>query len=119
EDLDSGKPTRRSSERREKPWWRFWRKSFEFREAICQPLVPPPGAMSSSKPSPVQPPRVFINYSHDSPAHCDWILSVAQQLRRDGIDVELDQFHQEELVHWPRWGEEQLRPGAAVLFLCL
>src|ERR1700738_769395 len=46
EDLDSGKPTRRSSERREKPWWRFWRKSFEFREAICQPLVPPPGAMS-------------------------------------------------------------------------
>jgi hypothetical protein len=42
------------------------------------------------------PPKVFISYSHDSPGHCDWVLDLAQQLRRDGIDAELDQFHQSE-----------------------
>jgi SEFIR domain len=54
--------------------------------------------------------RVFISYSHDDRAHCDRVLSLAQQLRRDGIDVELDQFHQYEPLHWPCWCEEQLRP---------
>ena len=34
-----------------------------------------------------QCPRVFISYSHDSPEHCHQVLSLAQQLRRDGIDA--------------------------------
>jgi SEFIR domain len=34
--------------------------------------------------------RVFISYSHDSREHCDQVLAFAQQLRRDGIDAELD-----------------------------
>jgi hypothetical protein len=55
------------------------------------------------------PPKVFISYSHDNREHCDQVLAFAQQLRRDGIDAELYQFHQDELVHWPRWCEEQLR----------
>ena len=44
---------------------------------------------------------------------------MAQQLRRDGIDAELDQFHQEELLHWPRWCEEQLRPEKSDFVLCI
>ena len=56
------------------------------------------------------PVRVFISYSHDNREHCDQVLAFAQQLRLDGIDAELDQFHQDELVHWPRWCEEKLRP---------
>ena len=47
------------------------------------------------------------------------MLGLAQQLRRDGIDVELDQFHQFELVHWPRWYEEQLRPENSDFVLCV
>jgi len=66
--------------------------------------------MSASEQTSPARPRVFISYSHDSPAHCDLVLHLAQQLRRDGINAELDQFHQEELKHWPRWCEEQLRP---------
>jgi hypothetical protein len=50
-------------------------------------------------------PKVFISYSHDSREHCDQVLAFAQQLRRDGIDAELDQFHQDELVHWPRFAK--------------
>ena len=65
-------------------------------------------------------PKVFISYSHDSRAHSDRVLALAQQLRCDGIDAELDQFHQCELVHWPRWCEEQMRPEHSefVLAVC-
>lgn len=47
------------------------------------------------------------------------MLDLAQQLRRDGIAAELDQFHQEELLHWPRWCEEQMRPENADFVLCV
>ena len=75
--------------------------------------------MSASEKSQLQPLRVFISYSHDSHEHCDQVLAFAQQLRRDGIDAELDQFHQDELVHWPRWCEEQLRPENSNYVLCV
>ena len=68
---------------------------------------------------PPKSPRVFISYSHDHRAHCDLVLAFAQQLRRDGIAAELDQFHQEELLHWPRWCEEQMRPENADFVLCV
>ncbi len=64
-------------------------------------------------------PRVFISYSHDNRAHCDAVLALAQQLRHDGIAAELDQFHQEELLHWPSWCEEQMRPENADFVLCI
>lgn len=64
-------------------------------------------------------PRVFISYSHDSRAHCDKVLELAQELRHDGIDAELDQFHQEELVHWPRWCEEKTRSENSDFVLCV
>jgi len=64
-------------------------------------------------------PRIFISYSHDHRTHCDRVLELAQQLRRDGIAAELDQFHQEELLHWPRWCEEQMRPENADFVLCI
>jgi hypothetical protein len=75
--------------------------------------------MSASEQTSPAEPRVFISYSHDSPEHCDRVLDLAQQLRRDGINTELDQFHQEELKHWPRWCEEQLRPENSEFVLCV
>ena len=75
--------------------------------------------MNDSEPVESRPPRVFISYSHDNREHCDRVLGLAQQLRRDGIDVELDQFHQFELVHWSRWYEEQLRPENSDFVLCV
>lgn len=38
------------------------------------------------------PPRVFISYSHDSESHKDWIRLLGEHLRRDGVDVILDQW---------------------------
>jgi tetratricopeptide (TPR) repeat protein len=75
--------------------------------------------MSANDQTPAAPVRVFISYSHDSPEHSDRVLALAQQLHRDGIDAELDQFHQNELVHWPRWCEEQLRPENSRWVICV
>src|ERR1700693_4391921 len=63
--------------------------------------------------------RVFLSYSHDDKEHCDRVLALAQQLRRDGIDAELDQFHQDELLHWPRWCEDRMRPENSDYVLCV
>ncbi len=37
-------------------------------------------------------PRVFISYSHDSPSHKGWVLRLASDLRRNGVDATLDQW---------------------------
>jgi|HubBroStandDraft_3_1064219.scaffolds.fasta_scaffold541065_1 hypothetical protein len=50
--------------------------------------------MSASEESQTSPVRAFISYSYDSPEHCEQVLALAQQLRRDGIDAELDQFEE-------------------------
>lgn len=69
--------------------------------------------------STTESPRVFISYSHDnSPTHCDQVLALAQQLRKDGIAAELDQFHQDELQHWPSWCAEQMQNADFVLCIC-
>ena len=75
--------------------------------------------MSAPEQTETRSPHVFISYSHDSREHCDRVLALAQQLRCDGIDVKLDQFHQDELLHWPRWCEEQLRPENSDFVLCV
>ncbi len=64
-------------------------------------------------------PRVFISYSHDSKAHSKRVLALAQALRRDGIDVELDQYHTEEILDWPRWCREQISRDNADFVLCI
>ena len=38
------------------------------------------------------PPRVFISYSHDSLEHARRVLGLAERLREDGIDAQLDQY---------------------------
>lgn len=40
----------------------------------------------------VAPVKVFINYTHDSDEHKERILKLAESLRAEGVDVELDQY---------------------------
>lgn len=49
----------------------------------------------------MQPPKVFISYSHDSELHKEWVREFAADLRNKGIDVILDQW--------------DLRPGAHIV----
>jgi TIR domain len=41
---------------------------------------------------PMNPPKVFISYSHDSSWHKAWVLKLAGDLRAKGVDVVLDRW---------------------------
>src|SRR5947199_9669327 len=66
------------------------------------------------------PTRTFISYSHDSEQHSQRVLGLANQLRKHGVDAELDQYETRPPQGWPRWCEEQLRPETSefVLVVC-
>ncbi|HLT34687.1 MAG TPA: SEFIR domain-containing protein, partial [Enhygromyxa sp.] len=73
------------------------------------------------EPSPTvlgRPPRVFINYSHESELHRRRVLELAQRLRADGIDAWLDRFEPAPAQGWPRWLKEQVEMADFVLIVC-
>jgi TIR domain len=64
------------------------------------------------------PAKVFVSYSHDSPAHADRVLALADQLRADGVDVALDQYDPNPAEGWPLWMEKNLDDAPFVLMVC-
>jgi hypothetical protein len=68
---------------------------------------------------PSQPPRVFISYSHDSPEHAQHVLELAERLRKDGVDAQLDQYVAGTPAEgWPRWMLDRLDWADFVLLVC-
>ncbi|HJQ32733.1 MAG TPA: FxSxx-COOH system tetratricopeptide repeat protein [Pyrinomonadaceae bacterium] len=65
-----------------------------------------------------EPPKVFISYSHDSTEHTDRVLSLADRLRAEGIDCELDQYVPSPPEGWPRWTAERVESADYVLIIC-
>ena len=64
-------------------------------------------------------PRVFISYSHDSLEHARRVMGLAERLRKDGVDTQLDQYVAGTPARgWPRWMEEQLDSSEFVLVIC-
>src|SRR5271157_893836 len=64
-------------------------------------------------------PRVFLSYSHDSDEHAARVLDLANTLRRDGIDVILDQYlHRGPEEGWPLWMDRNIRDAHFVLMVC-
>jgi tetratricopeptide (TPR) repeat protein len=65
-----------------------------------------------------QPVRVFISYSHDSLEHRANILDLTQELRRAGIDAQIDQFIENSPpLSWPLWMNEQIDQSNFVLIV--
>jgi TIR domain len=63
-------------------------------------------------------PRVFISYSHDSSAHRDSVLDLADRLRADGIDASIDQYEQSPPRGWPNWCAGEISKADFVLMVC-
>lgn len=64
-------------------------------------------------------PRVFISYSHDSDAHRARVLALAERLRTDGIETELDRYvNGTPAEGWPRWMLNCLDRADRVLLVC-
>lgn len=69
----------------------------------------------SSPPAPSRP-RVFISYSHDSPAHAERVRQLATRLvEEDGLAVVLDQWEPNPAEGWERWMAWQVREADFVL----
>jgi hypothetical protein len=63
--------------------------------------------------------RVFIAYSHDSKEHMKTVLALCNRLRKDGIDCDIDQYHEQGPPEgWPRWMIDRIRDSKYVLVIC-
>ena len=66
-----------------------------------------------------EPLKVFISYSHDSPEHARRVLVLAERLRKDGIDAQIDQYVAGTPPEgWPRWMLDRLDWAEFVLVVC-
>jgi TolB-like protein len=66
----------------------------------------------------INPPRVFISYSHDSYEHAEQVLSLAERLRSWGVDAMLDQYAPAPTEGWPMWMEREIQKADFVLLVC-
>ena len=66
----------------------------------------------------INPPQVFISYSHDSPEHKRWVAQFAEKLMNKGIDVILDQWDLRLGDDVPKFMERSVRESDRVLVVC-
>src|ERR1700741_2901672 len=64
------------------------------------------------------PVHVFISYSHDSDTHVHQVVSLANSLRSDGVDAQLDRFVEAPPEGWPRWVGRQIADADFVVCVC-
>ncbi|MDP0501876.1 MAG: toll/interleukin-1 receptor domain-containing protein [Verrucomicrobiota bacterium JB022] len=63
-------------------------------------------------------PTVFISYSHDSKPHKQWVLELAQKLRREEINVIIDQWDLEPGEDLSTFMNYWVRESDRVLLIC-
>jgi hypothetical protein len=65
-------------------------------------------------------PTALISYSHDSEEHEERVLALANRLRADGIDCEIDQYIPGGAPPegWPRWMEARIEESDFTLMIC-
>lgn len=62
--------------------------------------------------------EVFISYSHDSEHHMVRVREFADRLRAEGVDCDIDQYHEAPPEGWPRWMAQKVRDAKFVLAIC-
>ena len=63
-------------------------------------------------------PKVFISYSHDGEAHETKVLDLANRLRDEGVDAEIDQYEVSPPEGWPAWCERKIQRADFVVLVC-
>lgn len=63
-------------------------------------------------------PKAFISYSWDDDAHKQWVAKLATQLRSDGVETILDQWHAVPGDQLPEFMEREIRENDYVLIVC-
>ena len=63
-------------------------------------------------------PKAFISYSWDDDDHKSWVAKLATELRNDGVDTILDQWHAVLGDQLPSFMEKEIRENDYVLIIC-
>ncbi len=63
-------------------------------------------------------PKVFISYSWDNEDHKEWVRNLADKLRENGVDVDLDQYDLSPGDRLPKFMEEKITNSDFVLIVC-
>lgn len=63
-------------------------------------------------------PKAFISYSWEGDSHKDWVRELGTQLRADGIETILDQWHAVPGDQLPAFMESAVRDNDFVLVIC-
>lgn len=63
-------------------------------------------------------PTAFISYSHESDAHKRWVVELGTRLRKDGVDLTLDEWHLRPGDQLPAFMERAIRESDFVLVVC-
>lgn len=63
-------------------------------------------------------PTAFVSYSWDSDEHRNWVLALATQLRGDGVETVLDQWHLVPGDQLPAFMEKAVRESDYILIIC-
>lgn len=86
----------------------------EPRMPICSGVRTEPDLDRAGDPRP----RVFVCYAHDSDAHGQKVLSLAQRLREAGIEAWVDHFDPAPAQGRPRWLADEVRRADFVVVVC-
>lgn len=62
--------------------------------------------------------RVFISYSQDSREHIWRVIELADRLREDGVDAQLDRYVEAPSEGWPRWVEGRIAASDFIICIC-
>jgi len=62
--------------------------------------------------------KAFISYSWENDEHKKWVKELASRMRRDGIDVTLDQWHLAYGDQLPQFMEKSLRENDFIIIIC-
>lgn len=73
---------------------------------------------STSTPTEIKNPRVFISYTATDPKNRDWVKKLACRLRESGIDARLDLFHLKPGQDLPQWMTNEVIMADKVLLIC-
>lgn len=63
-----------------------------------------------------KPPKVFISYSWtDNMYGCEWVADLAAKMSADGVDVDIDQYHESPPEGWTTWMINTIKASDFVL----
>ena len=64
------------------------------------------------------PSKIFISYSHDSEAHREQVLKLADRLRDEGINCRIDRYEEAPSQGWAKWMMDEIEAAKFVLIIC-